>query len=53
MIGIEEERFQLHWISASEGKQFSEPITEFTERIKTLGELKIPKKIFPVELTAK
>jgi F420-non-reducing hydrogenase iron-sulfur subunit len=44
-IGIEEERFQLHWISASEGKQFAELIKEFTELIKKLGESKIPKKL--------
>lgn len=44
MIGIEEGRFQLHSISASEGKQFSELIIEFTNTIKELGESKIPKK---------
>ena len=44
-IGIEEERFQLHWISASEGKQFSELITRFTETIKILGKSKIQKNL--------
>ncbi|MHA1294451.1 MAG: hydrogenase iron-sulfur subunit [Promethearchaeota archaeon] len=43
-IGIEEERFRLHWISASEGKQFAELITDFTETIERLGPSKIPKK---------
>ena len=43
-IGIEEERFRIHQVSASEGKQFSEIITNFTMDIKKLGESKIPKK---------
>ncbi|MFX0017584.1 MAG: FAD-dependent oxidoreductase [Candidatus Hermodarchaeota archaeon] len=45
MVGIEEERIQIHQISASEGKQFSEHISEFTEIIKKLGESKIPSKV--------
>jgi len=49
-IGIEEERFRLHWISAGEGKQFSELITEFTEKIKHVGESKIPKKLGLIEI---
>jgi len=49
-IGIEEERFRLHSISASEGKQFSQFITEFTETIKKLGESKIPQKMGILEL---
>jgi F420-non-reducing hydrogenase iron-sulfur subunit len=49
-IGIEEERFRLHWISASEGKQFAELITEFTETVKKVGESKIPKKLGLIEL---
>jgi len=43
-IGIEEERFRIHQISASEGKQFAELISSFTEDIKKLGESRIPKK---------
>jgi len=49
-IGIEEERFRLHWISASEGKQFSELITSFTETIRQVGESKIPKKLGLIEI---
>ncbi|MBY8983574.1 MAG: hydrogenase iron-sulfur subunit [Candidatus Lokiarchaeota archaeon] len=41
-IGIEEERMMIHAISASEGKQFSELITEFTMRLKKLGEFQAP-----------
>jgi len=44
MIGIDEERIEIHQISASEGKKFSESIIAFTEKIKKLGESKIPKK---------
>jgi F420-non-reducing hydrogenase iron-sulfur subunit len=49
-IGIEEERFRLHWISASEGKQFADLIKDFTNVVKKLGESKIPKKIGVIEL---
>lgn len=48
-IGIEEERFRLHWISASEGKQFSELITDFTNKIKEIGPSPIPKKLGKME----
>ncbi|MBD3253599.1 MAG: hydrogenase iron-sulfur subunit [Candidatus Lokiarchaeota archaeon] len=44
-IGINEDRFRLHWISASEGKQFAELITDFTDTIKSIGESPIPKKL--------
>ena len=43
-IGIGEERIMIHAISASEGKQFSELITEFTNKIKELGGSRILKK---------
>ncbi|TFG17432.1 MAG: hydrogenase iron-sulfur subunit [Promethearchaeota archaeon] len=49
-LGIEEDRFRLHWISASEGKQFAELITDFTDSVKRLGESKIPKKLGLIEL---
>ncbi len=38
-IGIHPDRVRLEWVSASEGKRFSEVITEFTNRIKELGPL--------------
>ena len=38
MMGLEK-RFKLEWVSASEGKRFSELITEFSEKIKRLGPL--------------
>lgn len=40
IIGLEK-RFKLEWVSASEGKRFSDLITEFTNEIKELGPLKI------------
>jgi len=49
-LGIEEDRFRLHWISASEGKQFAELISDFTDTVKKLGESKIPKKLGLIEL---
>jgi len=36
-FGIEEERFRLEWVSASEGPKFAQVITEMTEKIKQLG----------------
>jgi F420-non-reducing hydrogenase iron-sulfur subunit len=35
-VGIEPERFQLRWISASEGAKFAQTITEITGEIKAL-----------------
>jgi F420-non-reducing hydrogenase iron-sulfur subunit len=36
-FGLEEERFRLEWISASEGPKFAAVAKEFTEQIKKLG----------------
>ena len=36
-VGIEPERFQLRWISASEGAKFAQTITEITGEIEALG----------------
>ncbi len=36
-FGIEEERFRLEWVSASEGSRFAQVVTEMTEEIKQLG----------------
>lgn len=36
-IGLEPERFQVHWISASEGNRFAAVMTEATEKIRALG----------------
>ncbi len=36
-FGLEEERFRLEWVSASEGPKFAKVVTEFTEQVKKLG----------------
>jgi F420-non-reducing hydrogenase iron-sulfur subunit len=35
--GIEEERFRIEWVSASEGQRFAEVVKQMTERIRELG----------------
>lgn len=43
-LGIDPRRFRLDWVSASEGKKFSEVVTTFTEQVRALGPtgIKIP-----------
>jgi F420-non-reducing hydrogenase iron-sulfur subunit len=36
-LGFDTKRFQLEWISASEGAKFSKVVAEFTDQIKGLG----------------
>jgi coenzyme F420-reducing hydrogenase delta subunit len=36
-IGIEKERFQIQWVSASEGKRWANVVTSFTEDLSRLG----------------
>ncbi len=36
-MGIDDDRFRLEWVSASEGKKFARVITEFTTRVTALG----------------
>jgi F420-non-reducing hydrogenase iron-sulfur subunit len=36
-LGIEEDRFQLDWVSASEGDRFSQVVNGITERVRALG----------------
>ncbi len=36
-FGLEEERFRLEWVSASEGPKFAQVMTDFTGQIKKLG----------------
>ena len=43
-LGIERERLQLHWISASEGEKFANVMNEFSSTIRNLGPLKINKE---------
>jgi len=36
-FGIEQERFRLEWVSASEGGKFAQVVTEMTKTVKELG----------------
>jgi len=36
-FGIEEERFRLEWVSASEGVRFAQVVTGMVEKIRQLG----------------
>ena len=36
-LGIERERFQMQWVSASEGKKFAEVVSSFTTELARLG----------------
>lgn len=36
-IGIEPERVQMAWVSASEGQKFADVIKEITEKVKKVG----------------
>jgi len=38
-VGINSDRYRLEWVSASEGKRFSQVVTEFVNQIKELGPL--------------
>ena len=37
ILGIDQNRLRLEWISSAEGTRFAEVATEFTEAIKALG----------------
>jgi len=39
-FGIEEERFRLDWVSASEADKFVETISDMVQKVKALGPLK-------------
>lgn len=36
-VGVDPQRFQVRWISGSEGQKFAQVITDMTEDIKALG----------------
>jgi len=36
-FGFEKDRFQLDWVSASEGDRFARVVTTFTEQVRALG----------------
>lgn len=41
-MGIEEERFRLEWISASEGEKVKRVVNEMVEEVRSLGPLGLP-----------
>ncbi len=43
-MGIQDERFRLEWISASEGERVRTVINEMVQQVKKLGPLGIPKR---------
>ena len=40
-IGVDSQRFQMSWVSASEGPKWAEVVTEITKEIKALGPLRV------------
>jgi len=45
-IGLDSDRLRLSWVSASEGQKYAKVATEFTNKIKELGENSAKTKIF-------
>ena len=45
-VNLEPDRLLLSWVSASEGQKYAKVATEFTEKIKGLGENSTKNKIF-------
>lgn len=43
-MGIEEDRFRLEWISASEGENVKVVINDMVEKVRKLGPLRLPEK---------
>lgn len=52
-IGINPERLRLQWVTASEGIQFAETVTEFTTKVRELGPLGISEGMNEDELRSK
>lgn len=44
-LGVEDERVQLVWASASEGKQLAEAVDRMTEQIRALGPLRWSERV--------
>jgi F420-non-reducing hydrogenase iron-sulfur subunit len=40
-LGIEPERLELEWVSASEGQRFADAVTRFTKQLAQLGPLEL------------
>jgi F420-non-reducing hydrogenase iron-sulfur subunit len=48
-VGIEPQRFQVRWVSASEGVKFAETVEQVTEQIKALGPNRYQSGVQPTE----
>ena len=42
--GLEPERFQMSWVSAAEGKKYTEVVSDFVESLKPLGRQQMLRK---------
>jgi F420-non-reducing hydrogenase iron-sulfur subunit len=53
-MGIEDERFRLEWISASEGEKLRAVVTDMVEKVRALGPLKmtVPREEISKEVAA-
>lgn len=43
LLGVEDERLRLEWISSAEGGRFAEVANSFTQKIKELGKSSLAK----------
>ncbi len=43
ILGIDERRIRLEWISSAEGTRFAEVAREFTDEVKALGPFNLKK----------
>jgi F420-non-reducing hydrogenase iron-sulfur subunit len=50
LLGIEQGRLRLEWISAAEGARFAQVINEFTDQVRDLGPIPFSKSR-PIEQT--
>jgi F420-non-reducing hydrogenase iron-sulfur subunit len=51
-MGIEEDRFRLEWISASEGEKVRSVVNDMVAKVKALGPLHLTTKPFPQVIPA-
>jgi F420-non-reducing hydrogenase iron-sulfur subunit len=47
LLGLEEGRLRLEWISAAEGARFAEVINEFTDQVRQLGPSPVARSLQP------
>lgn len=45
LLGIEDERLALEWVSSAEGGRFAEIVTSFTQKVKDLGMFPLAKAV--------